>query len=68
MWFIVPGLHVPEMSLIYAVPISGLVSLLTFEKIGESEKISDSWIEVGRWAIGATVFLASAFLIHLIGP
>jgi hypothetical protein len=67
MWFVASLFGLPIIPFWDAVAISGLVSLLTFERIGEISEVQEAWIAVGRWSIGATVFFASAWLLHLMG-
>lgn len=65
LWFVAPVFGLPPLPLWESIPISGLISLLTFERIGEIENATDAWITVGRWWIGATVFLAAAYAMHI---
>ena len=66
LWFVVPLFALPIMPLWYAIPLSGLVSILTFEKIGVCHSIQESWVRVGEWALGATVFFIAAFVFHFL--
>lgn len=65
-WFVVPIFGLPIIPLWYAIPLSGVVSLLSFEKIGDVDNTVDAWINLGRWFIGASVFFMAAFLMHLL--
>lgn len=66
LWFIVPIFGVAVIPLWEAIPISGLASLLTFEKIGKACELREAWIRVGEWAVGATVFFVAAYIFHII--
>ena len=65
LWFIVP-FGLPIIPIWYAIPISGLISILTFEQIGRMHDPVEAWKRVGEWSVGATVFFASAFMFHIL--
>lgn len=67
LWFVVPLFGVPVIPIWEAIPISGLVSILTFERIGMFHDVREAWVRVGEWSLGATVFFVAAFIFHLFG-
>lgn len=65
LWFIVPIFKIAMLPLISAVCIGGMVSMLTFEDIGQIDNTQLALIRLGQWAIGASAFFVAIYLIHL---
>lgn len=64
-WFITPFIGLKPLPFLAAVSISGIISLMTFEHIGEIHSSSLAFKRLIEWLVAASIPFFFIFLINL---